>query len=208
MRAPQFTAHPWHGIEHGTEAPSSVTAFIEIVPTDTVKFEIHKPSGYLTIDRPQKYSNYAPCLYGFIPRTYSGELVGSFCAQALKKKTMKGDGDPLDICVFTERSILAGNILVKTRPVGGLRVIDKDEADDKIIAVLEQDDVFSGVRDVTDLPAGLVDRLRHYFLTYKEIPGSSDTRKIQVTETYGLKVAHRVIEESIKDYNNSYGVPS
>jgi inorganic pyrophosphatase len=52
-----FKAHPWHGIQIGAQMPELVTAFIEIVPTDTVKYEIDKESGYLKIDRPQKFSN-------------------------------------------------------------------------------------------------------------------------------------------------------
>ena len=62
----KFKAHPWHGIPVGENAPKIVTAFIEIVPTDTVKYEIDKETGYLKIDRPQKFSNVIPTLYGFI----------------------------------------------------------------------------------------------------------------------------------------------
>src|SRR5262249_57523689 len=46
-----FQAHPWHGVAIGPEAPRVVTAYIEIVPTDTVKHEIHKASGHLKVDR-------------------------------------------------------------------------------------------------------------------------------------------------------------
>ena len=68
MNANVHKAHPWHGIPIGENSPQIVTAFIEIVPTDTVKYEIDKQTGYLKIDRPQKYSNIVPALYGFIPK--------------------------------------------------------------------------------------------------------------------------------------------
>ena len=91
-----FKAHPWHGISAGEAAPEIVMSFIEIVPTDTVKFEIDKESGYLILDRPQKYSNHSPTLYGFIPRTYSGKHVAKLCGDAMNRADMKGDGGSRD----------------------------------------------------------------------------------------------------------------
>src|SRR5260370_29820740 len=70
-----FKPHPWHGIPIGDDAPREVTCFIEIVPTDTVKYELDKQTGYLKVDRPQQFSNVYPCLYGFIPPTYCGYQV-------------------------------------------------------------------------------------------------------------------------------------
>ena len=58
----RFQAHPWHGIAIGAEAPRVVTAYVEIVPTDTVKYEVDKVSGILRVDRPQQYSNVCPAL--------------------------------------------------------------------------------------------------------------------------------------------------
>src|SRR4051812_20137807 len=95
----KFKAHPWHGIEIGDEAPNIVTAYIEILPTDTVKYEIDKVSGHLKIDRPQKFSNVVPSLYGFIPQTYCDVKIAEFAAWKSGKAVHKGDGDPLDICV-------------------------------------------------------------------------------------------------------------
>ena len=50
-----FRAHPWHGVDLGPDVPAVVTAYIEIVPTDTVKYEIDKASGHLKVDRPQQF---------------------------------------------------------------------------------------------------------------------------------------------------------
>ena len=100
--ASRFKAHPWHGIEPGGKLPEEIRAFIEISPTDTVKYEIDKTSGYLKIDRPQKYSNVVPALYGFIPQTYCGDQLAGLCMAASGLEHIKGDGDPLDI--LTHRS--------------------------------------------------------------------------------------------------------
>lgn len=53
----RYKSHPWHGVDIGQDAPETITSFIEMVPTDTVKYEIDKETAYLKIDRPQKYSN-------------------------------------------------------------------------------------------------------------------------------------------------------
>ena len=69
LRAEKHRSHPWHGVDPGPGVPALVTAYIEIVPTDTVKYEVDKVSGILRMDRPQQYSNVCPSLYGFIPQT-------------------------------------------------------------------------------------------------------------------------------------------
>src|ERR1044071_3531788 len=98
-------AHPWHGVEIGKNAPSEVTVFIEIVPSDTVKYEIDKETGYLKIDRPQQYSNVVPANYGFIPQTFCGSRTARLAQAKSGKAVEKGDGDPLDILVLSEHHI-------------------------------------------------------------------------------------------------------
>ena len=191
-------AHPWHGVNIGEKAPKIVNCYIEIVPTDVVKYELDKASGILKVDRPQRYSSQCPSLYGFVPQTYCGDRLGSRSAKVVGKKRMRGDGDPLDICVLTERPINHGDILVEAVPIGGLLLIDKDEADDKIIAVLESDLLYGSARDISDIPPALLDRIKHYFLSYKAIPGKK--QPIQIAKTYGSKEAKKVIELSQLDY--------
>jgi inorganic pyrophosphatase len=193
-------AHPWHGISPGDAVPEIVTCFIEIVPGDTVKYEIDKSSGYLKIDRPQLFSNTVPALYGFIPQTYCGEGVAAYCSKQIGKTIKSGDRDPLDICVLSERSVTHGDILVRAIPIGGLRLIDKGEVDDKIIAVLYNDAVYRNWHDITDCPDELLARLRHYFLTYKTIPGETAS-SIELENIYGKREAHAVIQQSIRDYH-------
>lgn len=195
----QYKAHPWHGINPGADAPYKVTAYIEIVPTDTVKYEVDKETGFLKIDRPQKYSNIVPALYGFIPQTYSGKGSASFAALQANKPTLIGDSDPIDILVLTERTISHSDIIVKAIPIGGFRMIDNGEADDKIIAVLENDPVYGDWKSINDAAKGVIERLRHYFLTYKNIPGDAP-HQVEITQTYDREEAAKVILHGIADY--------
>ena len=196
-------SHPWHGVLIGNNSPKVVTAYIEIVPTDTVKYEIEKNSGYLKVDRPQKYSNICPTPYGFIPQTYCGESVAEFCMQKTGRTGIKGDSDPLDICVLTEKEITHSDILLQAVPIGGLRMIDGNEADDKIIAVMHGDGIFGHWNDISDAPKTLTERLKHYFLTYKDVPGT-EQRNCEITHVYGLDEAHEIIKRSYSDYIKRY----
>ncbi|MDI9339804.1 MAG: inorganic pyrophosphatase [Sediminibacterium sp.] len=203
MNVNLFKPHPWHGIPYGANFPESVTAYIEMVPSDTVKYEIDKATGYRKVDRPQKFSNIVPALYGFIPQTFCDHQVAEFAALKSGKTVIKGDGDPLDICVLTERFISSGDILVEAIPIGGFRMIDKGEADDKIIAVLKQDEIYGAFKDVSDCPSTLINRLKHYFLTYKNMPGQTD-KAVEITHVYGQADALEVIRRSISDYDAKF----
>ncbi len=194
----RYKSHPWHGVDIGKKAPVVITSFIEMVNTDTVKYEIDKVSGYLRIDRPQKYSSFIPALYGFIPQTFCGKQVAELSLEKTGRKDIIGDGDPLDICILTEKEISHGDILVEARPIGGFRMIDGNEADDKIIAVLNNDAVYGEYHNIDDCPPMVISRLKHYFLTYKDLPGSE--RDCEITHTYGIEEAHDVIIRSMEDY--------
>ena len=189
----RWRPHPWHGIEVGPDAPSVVHAYIESTPFDHVKYEVDKQTGYLRVDRPHRTSSLPPTLYGFIPRTYCGTRVG-----ALMGSDLLGDEDPLDICVISDRPVDRAELILNARVVGGLPMIDGGEADDKILAVLEGDHVWSNIEDISELPGSIVERLRHYFLTYKSLPGEDS--KVHVGSGYGRDHAMKVIEQSMLDY--------
>lgn len=191
-------AHPWHGVPAGPEPPVFVTAYIEITPLDTVKYELDKDSGLLKVDRVQQTSSAPPTLYGLIPRTYCGDEVA-----AITPSSEVADGDPLDICVFSERPIDKPDVLLTARVVGGLRMIDGGEVDDKIVAVLAKDPVWAETTDLSDFPTKLVDRLEHYFLTYKLVPGVP--HEVTIEERYGREHAHRVIDAAMADYRANFG---
>jgi inorganic pyrophosphatase len=192
--------HPWHGLDTGRDLPLHVNTYVEITPFDLIKYEVDKATGYLRVDRPQRTSSQPPALYGFIPRTYCGDRIAALCPGALR-----GDGDPLDVCVLSERPITRSEIIVPSRVVGGIQLLDRGEADDKIIAVLEGDLIWSEAKDIGDLPKILVERLEHYFSTYKLVPGAD--LQIQVQSVYGVDHASRVVAAAVTDYQDLVGRP-
>ena len=195
----RWRPHPWHGLPVGCEPPELVNAFIELTPFDLVKYEVHKPTGFLRVDRPQRTSSTPPTLYGFIPRTYCGKRAGALSG-------LEGDGDPLDICVISERPIDRSEIIVETRVVGGLRMIDGGLADDKIVAVLRNDAIWGEASDIDQVPTALIERLQHYFETYKLRPGEHcGEGEVNVREVYDREHAMKVIQASIEDYDEQYG---
>ena len=210
-----FQAHPWHGVTPAPAADGALTGYIEIVATDTVKYELDKPSGVLRVDRPNRFSSQCPTPYGFVPQSYCAELIAERCMARTGLKGIVGDGDPLDLCILTEKSFTHGSFLLRCRPIGGLRMIDSDEADDKIIAVLEGDAVYGHMTDLTDAPAGVVDRLRHFFLTYKQGPAAVEAasrpdvrRSVEIAEIYGRDEAIATINASYANYRRHFGEPS
>ena len=194
----KWRPHPWHGLEIGPSPPSVINAFIEICPFDLVKYEVDKSTGYLRVDRPHRTSSQHPTLYGFIPRTFCGERVGRLMSDA-----RGGDHDPLDVCVISERPIARAEIILSARVIGGLPMIDGGQADDKIIAILDNDPLWSGAEDLNDLPAALIARLKHYFLTYKLSPEESGD--VKIGDAYDRAHAERVVQAAMDDYQDEYG---
>jgi inorganic pyrophosphatase len=194
----RWRPHPWHGLEIGSKPPRHVNAYIEITPFDFVKYEIDKTTGYMRVDRPQQTSSQPPTLYGFVPRTFCSRRVHALCETA-----DRGDLDPLDICVISERPITRAEVILRSRVLGGIKMIDGGEADDKIIAVLENDTIWGNVQDIKDLPDVFTERLRHYFATYKMTP--SKPTKISIEGVYGCDHACQVVEAAVADYNEEFG---
>lgn len=190
--------HPWHGLRPGELAPKKLKVFIEMTPFDHVKYELDKHTGFIHVDRPQRTTAQIPCLYGFVPQTYCAEEVA-----ALSPRSKGGDFDPLDICVISERPISRAEITLDAWVVGGLQMVDDDEADDKIIAILDGDFVHGHIRDIDDLPNITIERIRHYFLTYKMKPG--ETQPVTGVEPYGREHAMQVIDASMRDYKKYFG---
>jgi inorganic pyrophosphatase len=67
--------------------------------------------------------------------------------------------------------------------------------------VLVGDAIYGHLTDLDQLPAEITNRLRHYFLTYKNIPGE-EPRQCYVSDVYNRKVAHEIINLSCIDYEN------
>ena len=155
--------------------------------------------GILRVDRPQRSSAQPPTLYGFVPRTYCDERVRSLAPTA-----KRGDGDPLDICVLSERAIARNEIIVLTRVIGGLQMIDHGEANDKLIGVLDNDHVWGRARNVSDITGwrswSAFDTTS--FLTYKLMPG----RRVQarIARVYGRAHALKVVRAAMADYDDHF----
>jgi inorganic pyrophosphatase len=194
----RWRPHPWHGLDPGKDPPRIVQAFIEITPFDAVKYEVDKETGYVRVDRPQRTSSQPPTLYGFIPRTFCGTRVAE-----LSPTAARADGDPLDICVVSERPINRGEVVLSSRVVGGLKMIDQGEADDKIVAVLENDNFWGEAREIEDLPERLIERLQHYFLTYKLVHGTAPSATIE--SVFGASHAFEIVQASLDDYVEEFG---
>jgi inorganic pyrophosphatase len=193
----KWRPHPWHGVTAGPNPPKVVHAYIEITPFDLIKFEIDKNTGYLRVDRPQRTSSLPPSLYGFIPQTYCGTRVASFSTSV-----DKGDEDPLDICVVSERPIGRAEVILDARVVGVLKTNDQGKADDKIIGILVSDPLWSQIEDVTQLPEIIINRIKHYFRTYKTyIP---DEPQVSIEQLLGRDDALEIVEAAIADYDQKY----
>src|SRR3954466_11066330 len=140
--------HPWHEVSIGDNPPELINGIIEIPKGSRAKYEIDKDSGLIKLDRVIYASMYYPLNYGFIPQTL-GE-----------------DHDPLDIVVLTQVSVVP-SCLIPSRVVGVMRMIDRGEADDKIIAVATQDASVSHIHRVEELPEYFKVELKHFFENYK-----------------------------------------
>lgn len=198
-----FRAHPWHGVTPGPEAPNVLTAFVEIVPSDTVKYELDKVSGLMRVSRPEKFSNASPTPYGFVPQTLCAEQVAQRCEEQCARAGVVGDDDPLDICVLTENPLSHGNVLVEAIPIGGIKVLKGNQADDKIVAVLAGDASYGHFRDVQDCPAGMLERLKHYVSSHAPAPDGS-APPVEIVQVYGREEAHEVIRRGQADYASRF----
>jgi inorganic pyrophosphatase len=174
-----------------------LNVFVEITPFDVMKYEVDKESGYLRVDRVQHTSSLPPAIYGFVPRTLAGARVAALMAGA-----ERGDNDPLDVCVLSERPISRAEVVLEARLVGGIPMLDHGEADDKLLAVLVDDPLLGHIREVEEIPQVLVQRLLHYFSTYKIHHGSP--ADVTVGSPYGRRRAESVVSAALEDYRAAF----
>ena len=173
--------HPWHEVSIGDNPPEFVNSIIEIPKGSRAKYEIDKDSGLIKLDRVIYASMYYPLNYGFIPQTL-GE-----------------DHDPLDIVVLTQVTVVP-RCLIPSKVIGVMRMIDKGEADDKIIAVAMQDVSVSHIQDVKDMPEYFRAELKHFFENYKTL----ENKKVVVDEFESRDKAMQIIQDSISLYKKEY----
>lgn len=173
--------HPWHEVSIGDNPPTHVNSIIEIPKGSRAKYEIDKDSGLIKLDRVIYASMYYPLNYGFIPQTL-GE-----------------DHDPLDIVVLTQVTVVP-RCLIPSKVIGVMQMIDRGEADDKIIAVAEQDPSVSHLNDVKDLPEHLLAELKHFFENYKSL----ENKVVKVDEFLSRESAEEIILASIQRYKENF----
>ncbi|MCU0383007.1 MAG: inorganic diphosphatase [Cyclobacteriaceae bacterium] len=173
--------HPWHEVAVGKNPPESVNAIIEIPRGSKAKYEIDKESGLIKLDRVLFASMYYPLNYGFIPQTL-GE-----------------DHDPLDIVVLTQVEVVP-RCLIPCRVIGVMQMIDRGEADDKIIAVAEEDPSVSFIKEVNEVPDYLMMELKHFFENYKTL----ENKKVVVDEILSKAKAEKIIQDSVARYKEAY----
>lgn len=173
--------HPWHEVRIGDHPPEFVNGIIEIPKGSRAKYEIDKESGLIKLDRVIYASMYYPLNYGFIPQTL-GE-----------------DHDPLDIVVLTQVEVVP-RCLIPSKVIGVMRMIDRGEADDKIIAVAMQDASVSHITDVNELPEYFKIELKHFFENYKVL----ENKKVVVDEFQSKEKAKEIILQSIELYKKTF----
>ena len=173
--------HMWRDLPAGPKAPEVVTAVIEIPAKSRNKYELDKESGLLKLDRVLYSAVHYPGDYGFIPRT------------------LHEDNDPMDILVRINEPTFPG-CLIEARPIGVLRMLDKGEPDDKILAVPMHDPHHQEYFDIADLPGHYLREVEHFFHIYKDLEG----KRVQIEGWGNSRIAAEVILESITRYDATY----
>lgn len=171
----------WHDIDSKRITKDEFVACIEISKNSKNKYELDKETGRLILDRVLFTSTHYPANYGFIPKTYGG------------------DNDPLDVLVLCQSEIVP-LCLVKCKPIGVFKMVDDELVDEKIIAVVCNDPEYNVYNNIDELPAHIIDEMKHFFRVYKELEGKTTS----ILETRGPKEAKRIIEDAIKNYEINF----
>jgi inorganic pyrophosphatase len=173
--------HPWRDLPSGPHPPEEVTAVIEIPRGSRNKYELDKEHGMFKLDRVLYSAVHYPGDYGFIPRT------------------LHEDGDPLDILVRINEATFPG-CNIDVRPIGVLKMLDRGEPDDKILAVPSHDPQHNEYFDIADLPSHYLKEVEHFFLIYKDLEG----KRMEIRGWEQSEAAMRVITTSIERYADKY----
>lgn len=173
--------NPWHDAPIGDNAPEIVEAIIEIPKNSKAKYELDKATGLLRLDRVLYSSMMYPQNYGFIPQTL-GE-----------------DHDPLDILVLSQINIQP-LCLIEAKVIGVMHMVDGGEADDKIIAVANNDMSVNHINSIKDLSRHFEDELLNFFESYKTL----EAKKVEVEKLQDKDTAIKIIVDSIERYNQTF----
>lgn len=169
----------WKDIREERVKPEDFIACIEIQQGDKTKYELDKETGCLIMDRVLYTSTHYPMNYGFIPLTYSE------------------DNDPLDVFVLCSQP-LERLCLVRCYPIGVITMTDRDEHDEKIIAIPFGDPQYNGYKDISQLPKHIFDELEHFLTIYKQL----ENKVVHVEALGGHEDAIKVINNNLKRYKD------
>lgn len=175
--------NPWHSVSPGDNLPEIVNGIIEIPKGTRAKYELDKESGLLRLDRVLYSSMYYPANYGFIPQTYCD------------------DKDPLDILILTQIDVVP-LCIVPAKIIGVMRMLDNNEADDKIIAVSAGDPSVNHINDISELPQHFISELRNFFEDYKKL----ENKTVVVEEFFDRKTATNILLDSLKMYKENFTI--
>lgn len=165
----------WHDVEPGSNEAMNV--IIEINKGSKNKYEVDKKTGLIALDRVAYTTQDFPFDYGFVPRS------------------LWHDGDPLDVVLLTTYPLVPG-ILVKSRPIALMHMIDSGEGDDKIIAVPVDDPRFEKINDLKDINPHTIKEIEHFYSTYKKL----QNKVVEVTGFEGKEAAKKAFNEGLKLY--------
>ena len=171
----------WRDISSDRINPDDFIVCVEIEAGSKNKYELDKETGLIILDRVLYTSTHYPMSYGFIPLTYYG------------------DHDPLDVFVLCSQPIEKMS-LVRCYPIGVINMKDRDEDDQKIIAIPFGDPQYNGYRDIGELPTHILDELRHFLSVYKQL----ENKKVTVLESGGYKDAQNAISDAIQLYRTVF----
>lgn len=169
--------HPWHDVPIGDKAPEEFIAIVEIPMGEKAKYELHKETGLLYVDRVLYSSVVYPANYGFIPRT------------------LGDDGDPLDVLVLMQVPVVPLSLL-RVRPVGVMRMVDRGRGDEKIICVHLDDPEYNAIRHVREVRKHRLAELKRFFLDYKKL----ENKKVTVEKFEGPAAARATVKRAMDAY--------
>ncbi len=173
--------HPWHEAPAGSNPPEFLNGIIEISTGMRTKYEVDKETGLLKLDRVLYSSVFYPANYGFIP------------------KSLGDDNDPLDIMILC-REPIQPLCMVPARVVGVMRMIDQGLADDKILAVAENDANTKHLNDISELASHFKLELKEFFESYKKL----ENKVVTVPDFQGKKVAMDIVVKALEYYKTKY----
>jgi inorganic pyrophosphatase len=171
----------WRDLPAGRHPPEEITAVVEIPFGTRNKYELDKHTGLIRLDRVLYSSMHYPGDYGFIPRT------------------LYLDGDPMDVLVMVKEQTFPG-CLIDVRPLGLLRMLDRGEPDDKLLAVPLHDPSYEEFFDIADIPQHFLKEVEHFFERYKDLEG----KRVQILGWEKSDVAMGLIRDAIALYDRTY----